>query len=53
MLVQDSYGMFSVVQLQTQARHDPPDLQLYSRRWQGRVCLLTHVKVVQRVTRER
>ncbi|XP_062337163.1 DNA repair-scaffolding protein [Osmerus eperlanus] len=52
-LVQDSYGMFSVVQLQTQARRDPPDLQLYSRRWQGRACLLTHVKVVQRVTRER
>lgn len=50
-LVQDSYGMFSVVQLHVLPRQD--DLGQYRRRWQGRTCLLRDVKVVQRVTRER
>ena len=50
-LVQDSYSMFSVVQLHLLPCKD--DLQLYCHRWQGRTCVLRGVKVVQRVTRER
>ncbi|XP_032386311.1 DNA repair-scaffolding protein isoform X1 [Etheostoma spectabile] len=50
-LVQDSYGMFSVVQLDLLPHKD--DLQQYCRTWQGRTCLLRGIKVVQRVTRER
>ncbi|XP_039672156.1 DNA repair-scaffolding protein [Perca fluviatilis] len=50
-LVQDSYGMFSVVQLDLLPYKD--DLQQYCRMWQGRTCLLRGIKVVQRVTRER
>ncbi|KAM6948710.1 DNA repair-scaffolding protein [Aplochiton taeniatus] len=50
-LVQDSYGLFSVLQLQPLAR--PDRLLHYSCRWQGRTCLLRAVKVVRRVTRER
>lgn len=51
LLVQDSYGMFSVVQLHLLPRKD--DLHHYSRMWQGRTCLLRGIKVVQRVTRVR
>ncbi|XP_037643021.1 DNA repair-scaffolding protein isoform X1 [Sebastes umbrosus] len=50
-LVQDSYGMFSVVQLQLLPCKD--DLHQYCTMWQGRTCVLRGVKVVQRVTRER
>ncbi|KAK7945522.1 hypothetical protein WMY93_001250 [Mugilogobius chulae] len=50
-LVQDSYGMFSMVQLHLLASTD--DLHKYSQMWQGRTCLLRNIKVVQRVTRER
>lgn len=50
-LVQDSYGMFSVVQLHMLASTD--DLQKYCQMWQGKTCLLRAIKVVQRVTRER
>lgn len=50
-LVQDSYGMFSVVQLHVLASTD--DLQKYCQMWQGKTCLLRAIKVVQRVTRER
>uniref|UniRef100_A0A3B3ZDW6 Scaffold protein involved in DNA repair n=1 Tax=Periophthalmus magnuspinnatus TaxID=409849 RepID=A0A3B3ZDW6_9GOBI len=50
-LVQDSYGMFSVVQLHLLGSRD--DLQKYCEMWQGRTCLLRAIKVVQRVTRER
>lgn len=50
-LVQDSYGMFSVVQLHLLASTD--DLQKYCQMWQGKTCLLRAIKVVQRVTRER
>ena len=51
MLVQDSYGMFSEVQLHILPCMD--DLQQYCRMWQGRTCVLRGIKVVQRVTRER
>ncbi|XP_034412045.1 DNA repair-scaffolding protein isoform X2 [Cyclopterus lumpus] len=50
-LVQDGYGMFSVVQLHFLPGMD--DLHKYCHKWQGRACLLRGVKVVQRVTRER
>lgn len=50
-LVQDSYGMFSVVQLHILPCQD--DLGRYCHMWQGRTCSLRDVKVVQRVTRER
>ncbi|KAM4552231.1 DNA repair-scaffolding protein [Odontesthes bonariensis] len=50
-LVQDGYGMFSVVQLQTLAHSD--ELRQYCQMWQGRTCVLRGIKVVQRVTRER
>ncbi|XP_076601867.1 DNA repair-scaffolding protein isoform X1 [Chaetodon auriga] len=50
-LVQDSYGMFSVVQLHLLSCKD--DLHQYCHMWQGRTCVLRGIKVVQRVTRER
>lgn len=50
-LVQDSYGMFSTVQLHLMPSTD--DLQKYCQMWQGKTCLLRGIKVVQRVTRER
>ncbi|XP_057713729.1 DNA repair-scaffolding protein isoform X2 [Corythoichthys intestinalis] len=51
LLVQDSFGMFSVVQLHMLACWD--DLGKYCRAWRGRICVLRGIKVVQRVTRER
>ncbi|XP_029930865.1 DNA repair-scaffolding protein [Myripristis murdjan] len=50
-LVQDGYGMFSVVQLPLLPCED--SLHHYSQKWQGKACLLRSIKVVQRVTRER
>lgn len=50
-LVQDSYGMFSVVQLHLLSCKD--DLHRYCQMWQGKTCVLRGIKVVQRVTRER
>ncbi|XP_071348468.1 DNA repair-scaffolding protein isoform X2 [Trachinotus anak] len=50
-LVQDGYGMFSVVQLHLLPCKD--DLLHYCQRWQGKTCVLRGIKVVQRVTRER
>lgn len=50
-LVQDSYGMFSMVQLHLLPSKD--DLHQYYHLWQGRTCVLRGIKVVQRVTRER
>ncbi|XP_028282569.1 DNA repair-scaffolding protein [Parambassis ranga] len=50
-LVQDSYGMFSVVQLHPLPCKD--DLHQYCQMWQGKTCVLRNIKVVQRVTRER
>ncbi|XP_053739809.1 DNA repair-scaffolding protein isoform X1 [Synchiropus splendidus] len=51
LLVQDSYGMFSVVQLHVLPSKD--DVQRYCQVWQGKSCVLKGIKVVQRVTRER
>ncbi|KAM9322505.1 LOW QUALITY PROTEIN: DNA repair-scaffolding protein [Pholidichthys leucotaenia] len=51
MLVQDSYGMFSIIQLHLLPCKD--DLSQYCQMWQGKTCVLRGIKVVQRVTRER
>ncbi|XP_070700608.1 DNA repair-scaffolding protein [Pempheris klunzingeri] len=50
-LVQDNYGMFSVVHLHLLSCKD--DVHQYHHMWQGRNCVLRGIKVVQRVTRER
>ncbi|XP_037538235.1 DNA repair-scaffolding protein [Nematolebias whitei] len=50
-LVQDSCGIFSVVQLQPLICRDK--LHWFCQMWQGRTCVLKGIKVVQRVTRER
>ncbi|XP_054888783.1 DNA repair-scaffolding protein [Poeciliopsis prolifica] len=50
-LVQDSFGIFSVVRLQPLSNKD--ELHQYCQMWQGRTCVLRGVRVVQRVTRER
>ncbi|XP_026230070.1 DNA repair-scaffolding protein isoform X2 [Anabas testudineus] len=50
-LVQDSFGMFSVVQLHLLPSQD--DLYQFCQMWQGKACVLRGIKVVQRVTRER
>ncbi|KAM6989548.1 DNA repair-scaffolding protein [Tautogolabrus adspersus] len=50
-LVQDSYGMFSEIQLHLLPCKE--DLHQYIHMWQGRTCMLKGIKVVQRVTRER
>ncbi|XP_019967536.2 DNA repair-scaffolding protein isoform X1 [Paralichthys olivaceus] len=50
-LVQDSYGIFSMVQLQLLPCKD--DILQYCQRWQGKTCVLRGIKVVQRITRER
>ncbi|XP_066575738.1 DNA repair-scaffolding protein isoform X2 [Amia ocellicauda] len=52
LLVQDVYGMFSEVQLHT--FHSIEDtLQQYSRKWEGKPCILKCMRVVQRTTRGR
>ncbi|XP_038159686.1 DNA repair-scaffolding protein isoform X2 [Cyprinodon tularosa] len=50
-LIQDSFGIFSVLQLHPLSNSD--ELHQYSQMWQGRACVLRGIKVVQRVTRER
>ncbi|XP_061694953.1 DNA repair-scaffolding protein isoform X2 [Syngnathoides biaculeatus] len=50
-LVQDSFGMFSVLQLHLLAHQD--DFRQYRRAWRGLSCVLRGVKVVQRLSRER
>ncbi|XP_069710155.1 DNA repair-scaffolding protein [Phaenicophaeus curvirostris] len=51
LLVQDAYGMFSEVQLQSLSSAD--DVEQYCRRWEGKFCCLTGMKILQRTTRER
>ncbi|MED6286004.1 hypothetical protein CHARACLAT_001237 [Characodon lateralis] len=50
-LIQDSFGTFSVLQLQPLSTSE--ELHQYCQMWQGRTCVLRGIKVVQRVTRER
>ncbi|NXX94574.1 SPIDR protein, partial [Centropus bengalensis] len=51
LLVQDAYGMFSEVQLQSPSSAD--DVEQYCRRWEGRFCCLAGMKILQRTTRGR
>ncbi|KAM9166368.1 DNA repair-scaffolding protein isoform 1-T1 [Pangshura tecta] len=51
LLVQDAYGMFSEVQLQTPCSSE--DIEQHSRRWEGKSCTLAGIKILQRTTRGR
>ncbi|XP_074998000.1 DNA repair-scaffolding protein [Calonectris borealis] len=51
LLVQDAYGMFSEVQLQSLSSAD--DIEQYCRRWEGKFCCLVGMKILQRTTRGR
>ncbi|NXI52555.1 SPIDR protein, partial [Chloroceryle aenea] len=51
LLVQDAYGMFSEVQLQSLSSAD--DIEQYGRRWEGKFCCLAGMKIQQRTTRGR
>ncbi|NXK59473.1 SPIDR protein, partial [Sylvietta virens] len=51
LLVQDAYGMFSEVQLQSLSSTD--DVEQYCRRWEGKSCCLAGMKILQRTTRGR
>ncbi|KGL90107.1 DNA repair-scaffolding protein, partial [Charadrius vociferus] len=51
LLVQDAYGMFSEVQLQSLSSAD--DIEQYCRRWEGKFCCLAGMKILQRTTRGR
>lgn len=51
LLVQDAYGMFSEVQLQSLSSTD--DSEQYCRRWEGKSCCLAGMKILQRTTRGR
>ncbi|KAI1243370.1 hypothetical protein IHE44_0000967 [Lamprotornis superbus] len=51
LLVQDAYGMFSEVQLQSLSSTDV--IEQYCRRWEGKSCCLAGMKILQRTTRGR
>ncbi|NXI67835.1 SPIDR protein, partial [Anseranas semipalmata] len=51
LLVQDAYGMFSEVQLQS--LNSAEDIEQYCRRWEGKFCCLAGMKILQRTTRGR
>ncbi|XP_053914502.1 DNA repair-scaffolding protein isoform X2 [Cuculus canorus] len=51
LLVQDAYGMFSEVQLQSLS--SAGDVEQYCRRWEGKFCCLAGMKILQRTTRGR
>ncbi|NWZ23748.1 SPIDR protein, partial [Asarcornis scutulata] len=51
LLVQDAYGMFSEVQLQSLSSAE--DIEQYCRRWEGKFCCLAGMKILQRTTRGR
>ncbi|XP_008937108.1 PREDICTED: DNA repair-scaffolding protein, partial [Merops nubicus] len=51
LLVQDAYGMFSEVQLQSLS--SAGDAEQYCRRWEGKLCCLAGMKILQRTTRGR
>ncbi|XP_067409904.1 DNA repair-scaffolding protein isoform X2 [Emydura macquarii macquarii] len=51
LLVQDAYGMFSEVQLQTPCSAE--NIEQHSRRWEGKSCILMGMRILQRTTRGR
>nr|XP_033789607.1 DNA repair-scaffolding protein isoform X2 [Geotrypetes seraphini] len=52
LLVQDAYGIFSELQLQSASYH-AEDFEQYSRRWEGKVCCISGMKILRRTTRGR
>ncbi|XP_060631266.2 DNA repair-scaffolding protein isoform X2 [Anolis sagrei] len=50
LLVQDVYGMFSEIQFQIPFS-SPEPIEEYSKRWEGRHCILSGMKILQRVVR--
>ncbi|OCT76785.1 hypothetical protein XELAEV_18031988mg, partial [Xenopus laevis] len=52
LLVQDAYGMFSEVQLQA-VNLSADYMDVYSKRWEGKTCRLTGMKILQRTTKGR
>ncbi|XP_029447103.1 DNA repair-scaffolding protein isoform X3 [Rhinatrema bivittatum] len=52
LLVQDAYGIFSELQLPS-PRYHAEDLERCSRSWEGKVCCLSGMKILQRTTRGR
>ncbi|XP_030069991.1 DNA repair-scaffolding protein isoform X2 [Microcaecilia unicolor] len=52
LLVQDAYGIFSELQLQS-ARYHAEDFEQCSRLWEGKVCCLSGMKILRRTTRGR
>ncbi|KFV00086.1 DNA repair-scaffolding protein, partial [Tauraco erythrolophus] len=51
LLVQDAYGMFSEVQLQSLSSAE--DIEQYCKRWEGKFCCLAGMRILQRTTRGR
>ncbi|XP_075776844.1 DNA repair-scaffolding protein isoform X1 [Pelodiscus sinensis] len=51
LLVQDAYGMFSEVQLQTPTSGE--DIEQHSSIWEAKSCTLTGMRILQRTTRGR
>ncbi|KAE8598713.1 hypothetical protein XENTR_v10016909 [Xenopus tropicalis] len=52
LLVQDAYGMFSELHLQA-AELSVDHIDVYSKRWEGKTCCLTGMKILQRTTKGR
>ncbi|KAJ7338800.1 hypothetical protein JRQ81_012702 [Phrynocephalus forsythii] len=52
LLVQDIYGIFSEIQFQG-LFPSPGPIEEYSKRWEGKCCYLSRMKILQRVTRGR
>ncbi|CAH2285133.1 Hypothetical predicted protein [Pelobates cultripes] len=52
LLIQDAYGIFSELQLQCN-NPSPADIECYSKRWEGKACCLSGMKILQRTTRGR
>ncbi|KAM4687889.1 DNA repair-scaffolding protein isoform 2-T2 [Discoglossus pictus] len=52
LLIQDAYGIFSELHLQSTSSHTD-DLEQCSKRWEGKVCRFSGIKILQRTTRGR
>ncbi|XP_062986774.1 DNA repair-scaffolding protein [Elgaria multicarinata webbii] len=52
LLTQDAYGIFSEIQFQVLFTSQEP-IEKYSKRWEGKHCRLSGMKILQRVTRGR
>ncbi|KAM8966883.1 DNA repair-scaffolding protein [Pelodytes ibericus] len=52
LLIQDSYGIFSELELQSNSA-TAADIERYSTRFEGKLCCLSGMKILQRTTRGR